>query len=202
MASKGKVGVLIEAHFDEAESRRIDEILPANGYEVEYMSHLWSQPQLTFTGNDSTREVTVRTEVSQVNPADYTGIILIGGYAMDRLRYEEHPRRGQLNRAPAVQFLRKAVPAMDDGQLIIGSICHGLWLFCADPALMKGRKVTCAHNIIGDVLNAGGEVIFTDDQTADTWVDGGLVTGRHPGVVDQFLRVFLEAMDRRVAAAA
>ena len=202
MASKGRVGVLIETHFDEAECRRIDEVLPADGYEVEYLSYLWNQPRLTFKGNDFTRDVTVTTDVSQVDPTDYQGIVLIGGYAMDRLRYEEHPRPGQPNRAPAVEFLRKAVQAMDRGQVIIGTICHSLWLFCADPTLMKGRKVTCAHNIIGDVLNAGGEVIFDDDQAADTWVDGGLVTGRHPGVVDQFLRVFLAAMDRRSAAAA
>jgi len=68
-----------------------------------------------------------------------TGIsILIGGYAMDRLRYEENPRAGRPNQAPAVVFLRRAVEAMDAGQLRIGAICHGLWLFCAAP---KGFKL-------------------------------------------------------------
>jgi protease I len=39
------------------------------------------------------------------------------------------------------------------------------WLFCADPDLIKNRQVTCAHNIICDVENAGAEVIYTGDST-------------------------------------
>jgi putative intracellular protease/amidase len=82
--SKGKIGVLIEEHFDEHEFRRFNDFFPTHGYEVEYLSHLWQQEQLTFKGNDHTAEVTVRTEVNNVDPADYKGIILVGGYAMDR----------------------------------------------------------------------------------------------------------------------
>src|SRR5262249_52501892 len=143
---KGKIGVLVEAHFDETEYRRFGEFFAAHGYAVEYLSHLWGQPQLTFKGNDMTDEVTVRLEVNDVAPTDYAGLILIGGYAMDRLRYEEHPQQGRPNQAPAVVFLRKAVAAMDSGRLHIGTICHSLWLFCAAPELLKGRQVTCAHN--------------------------------------------------------
>src|SRR5437899_2514035 len=125
---KGKIGVLIEAHFDETEFRRFNEFFPAHGYEVEYITHLWGQNKLTFKGNDFTEEVTVTKEVTDVNLTDYKAFILIGGYAMDRLRYQEHPHEGQPNRAPAVEFLRKAVRAMDLGQVKIGTICHALWL--------------------------------------------------------------------------
>src|SRR5207248_1366137 len=45
---KGKIGVLIESHFDETEYRRFGEFFPQHGYAVEYVSHLWGQPQLTF----------------------------------------------------------------------------------------------------------------------------------------------------------
>jgi protease I len=192
--SKGKIGVLIEEHFDEHEFRRFNEFFPARGYIVEYMSHLWQQPQLTFKGNDHTAEVTVRVEVNQVNLADYKGIILVGGYAMDRLRYQQHPQPGQPNRAPAVEFLRRAVQAMDNDSLPVGTICHSLWLFCADPDLLRGRKVTCAHNIICDVQNAGGIVVFEGDEAKDVCVDGRLISGRHPGVVEEFMDVFLRAI--------
>src|ERR1700746_1622228 len=90
-AVKGKIGVLVEAHFDETEYRRFGQFFPEHGYSVEYLSHLWGQPQLTFQGTDMTAAVTVRVEVNNVSPADYVGLILIGGYAMDRLRYEENP---------------------------------------------------------------------------------------------------------------
>jgi protease I len=191
---KGKIGVLIEEHFDEHEFRRFNEFFPAHDYEVEYMSHLWNQPQLTFKGNDHTTEVTVQVEVNQVTPTDYKGIILVGGYAMDRLRYQQHPQPGQPNHAPGVEFLRRAVQAMDNDDLPIGTICHGLWLFCADPDLLRGRKVTCAHNIICDVQNAGGVVMFEGDEAKDVYVDGRLISGRHPGVIEEFMDIFLRAI--------
>jgi len=193
---KGKIGVLIEAHFDETEFRRFNEFFPAHGYEVEYITHLWGQDKLTFKGNDFTQEVTVTREVSDVKPADYKAIILIGGYAMDRLRYQEHPEPGRPNRAPAVEFLRRAVKAMNNSNLKIGTICHSLWLFCAAPETLTGRKVTCAHNIMGDVENAGGTLVFYDDQLIDTYVDGNLITGRHPGVVEAFMKTFLEEIEK------
>ena len=76
---------------------------------------------------------------------------------MDRLRYEE--QCSAVNQAPAVVLLRKAVEMMDQGSIAIGTICHSLWLFCADPSLIKGREVTCAHNIVCDVENAGAKII-------------------------------------------
>ena len=193
---KGKIGVLIEAHFDETEFRRFNEFFPAHGYEVEYITHLWGQDKLTFKGNDFTQEVTVTREVRDVKPADYKAIILIGGYAMDRLRYQEHPEPGRPNRAPAVEFLRRAVKAMNNSHLKIGTICHSLWLFCAAPETLTGRKVTCAHNIMGDVENAGGTLVFYEDQLIDTYVDGNLITGRHPGVVEVFMKTFLEEIEK------
>ena len=196
-AQKGKIGVLIESHFDETEYRRFGEVFPAGGYAVEYLSHLWGQPELIFQGNDMTAEVTVKVEVNDVHPADYAGLILIGGYAMDRLRYEESPHAGRPNRAPAVAFLRRAVEEMDAGRLRIGAICHGLWLFCAAPELLRGRRVTCRHNILCDVANAGGIPVFDGNKLKDTHADRNLITGRHPGVVEEFMEIFLAELDRR-----
>ena len=195
-----KIGVLIEEHFDETEYRRFNEFFPEHGYQIDYISHLWNQPQLTFKGNDFTQEVTVTREVQSINIADYQAFILIGGYAMDRLRYQEHPQQGKSNQAPAVEFLRQAVRAMDRGQLKIGTICHSLWLFCAAPELLKGREVTCAHNIMGDVQNAGGKLVFAGDQLVDTHVADNLITGRHPGVVEEFMQIFLHELEKTHAS--
>jgi putative intracellular protease/amidase len=191
---KGKIAVLIESHFDETEYRRFGEFFPAHGYEVEYVSHLWGQPQLKFQGNDMTAEVTVNVEVKDIRPTDYAGIILIGGYAMDRLRYEEIPNKSG-NQAPAVAFLRKAVQEMDAGRVRVGAICHGLWLFCAAPELLRGRKVTCANNILCDVVNAGGIPVFDDDKPKATCIDHNLITGQHPGVLEEFLTAFLRELE-------
>jgi protease I len=198
MQGKGKIGVLIEEHFDATEFRRFNEYFPTQGYEVDYISHLWGNSQLNFGSNPENNSiefnVTVATDVVDLDPSLYKGIICIGAYAMDRLRYQASVKKGQKNQAPAVVFLRRA---MNAGNIKIGTICHSLWLLCADSDLIKNRRVTCAHNIICDVENAGGEVVYTDDVTADLVIDGNLITGKHPGVVDQFMDVFVKEIEKQ-----
>jgi protease I len=194
-ATKGKIGVLIEEHFDATEFRRFNEYFPTQGYEVEYLSHLWGQPALRFGCNPDNDEVdehvTVTTEINAVDPSEYRGVILIGAYAMDRMRYQAKVKKGQKNQAPAVVFLRKAMQQ----EVPVGTICHSLWLLCADPDLIRGRKVTCAHNIICDVENAGGEVIYDDDETAELVIDRNLISGKHPGMVDKFMETFVREIE-------
>jgi protease I len=194
---KGKIGVLIEEHFDPTEYWKFNEYFPKQGYAVEYISHLWGESQLRFGSNPENDKieyhVTVTTEINDVNPADYKGIILIGAYAMDRLRYEAHPKRGQPNQSPAVRFLRRAVRTKG---LKIGTICHSLWLLCAAPELLKDRKVTCAHNLIYDVQNAGGDVQFEGEETKALVVDGDLISGKHPGMTDQFMETFVREIEK------
>jgi len=194
---KGKIGVLIEEHFDATEFRRFNEYFPQQGYEVEYVSHLWDQSALHFNSNPENNtieeHVTVTTEVNEIDPADYKGIICIGAYAMDRLRYQGTVKKGQKNQSPAVVFLRKA---MQTKSVIVGTLCHGLWLFCADKDLIKNRKVTCAHNIICDVENAGGDVIYDSDGTVDLVIDGNLITAKHPAVVEQFMAAFVKEIEQ------
>lgn len=195
--SKGKIGVLIEDHFDQTEYRMFNEYFPKQGYEVEYITHLWGQPELHFGGNPddgdyNVEKVTVKTEVNDVNPSEYKGIICIGAYAMDRLRYQPTVKKGEKNQAPAVAFLRKAM----NEQVKVGTICHSMWLLCADPDLLKGRKVTCAHNIICDVENAGAEVIYEGDGTSDLVIDGNLISGKHPAVTQEFMEKFIAEIEK------
>ena len=192
--SKSKILVLIEEHYDETEFNVFNTFFPEHNVTVEYASYLWGNEAIEFEGNDKTSKVKVDLCVSKVNLADYKGLILIGGYAMDRLRYQTRLSDGP-NSAPAVELLRQAVGRMDEGKLAIGTICHSLWLFCAEPSLLKGRKVTCAHNIACDVENAGGEIIVVNGETVETYADGLLITGRHPGAVEAFDNLFLQTID-------
>jgi protease I len=202
MGSKGKIAVLIEDHFDQTEFRMFNDFFPKQGYDVEYVSHLWGNPELHFGGNpDDGRieeHVTVKTEINNVKPSDYKGIILIGAYATDRLRYQANPKKGQPNQAPAVAFIRRAMGE----KAKVGTICHSLWLLCADPALLEGRKVTCAHNIVCDVENAGADVVFEGEGTADLVIDDNLITAKHPAVTQQFMEVFIREIEARSASAA
>ena len=188
-----KVLVLVEEHYDETEYNVFNEYFTKEEITVEYGSYLWGNESLTFEGNDKTSKVTVNTCVSKVNLDDYAGLILIGGYAMDRLRYET--KLGESNQAPAVNLLRQAVSRMDNNQLAIGTICHSLWLFCADTNLLKGREVTCAHNIVCDVVNAGGKIMVKNGETVELHQQGLLITGKHPGCVNIFVERFKEVIN-------
>ena len=107
-----------------------NEYFPQQGYEVEYVTHLWGNPSVTYWANPEDgvikNQVKVTVEVNSVKPSDYKAVIFIGAYAMDRLRYQEHVTKGQANQAPAVNFLRAALKTKG---LKIGTICHSLWLF-------------------------------------------------------------------------
>lgn len=195
--NKGKIGVLIEEHFDPFEYRAFNEYFPQQGYQVEYISHLWNNPEITFHSNSEDgvikEHVTVTTEVNNINPVEYKAIICIGAYAMDRLRYEEKVRKGQPNQAPAVVFIRKV---MQEPHVKTGVICHGLWLLCAADVL-ENRQVTCAHNIIVDVENAGAEVIYENDLAADIVIDENLITGRHPDLVNKFMETLVREIENK-----
>lgn len=191
--SSRKVLVLIEEHYDETEYNAFNQFYPCNGIAIDYASYLWGNESLEFEGNDKTSRVKVDLCVSNLSLEGYQGLILIGGYAMDRLRYQPQ-LCGSHSTAPAVELLRQAVKRMDSGALAIGTICHSLWLFCADPDLLKGRHVTCAHNIVCDVANAGGHVVVANGETADIHADGLLITGRHPGSVKAFDELFLRTI--------
>jgi putative intracellular protease/amidase len=195
--NKGKIGVLIEEHFDPFEFRSFNQYFPQQGYQVEYISHLWGNKAITFHGNSEDgvvkESVTVTTEVNNINPGDYQAIICIGAYAMDRLRYEVNVRKGQPNQAPAVVFIRKA---MEEPNVKIGVICHGLWLLCAAD-ILENRRVTCAHNILVDVENAGAEIIYENDLAADIVIDENLVTGRHPDLVNKFMETLVREIENK-----
>ena len=115
--------------------------------------------------------------------------MLIGAYATDRLRYTVKPEKGKPNDAPAVELLRKIVATPG---VKLGTICHSLWLMCADRSLLEGKKVTCAHNILCDVENAGGLVQYGDDGTVGSVVDGDLISAKHPAFTDELIDIYLK----------
>lgn len=194
MKRSKKIAVLIESHFDGTEPAAFLNYFPANGYAVEFISNLRGEKEKAFANNDDpSKTITVSIDIRDVDLSTYSGLILVGGYAMDMLRYEVHVEEGSANEPVATQFIRKA---MAEKHLVIGTICHSLWLFTPAPDLLKGRKVTCSHNIMHDVQNAGAVLVYDKHRQtlATTHVDGNLVTGRHPYVVEAFMDAFYDRL--------
>jgi putative intracellular protease/amidase len=195
-SSKGKIGVFIEEHFDMTEYRLFNQRIPAAGYDLQYISNLWDNSSLQFGSNPDNgwveEHLIVSQDVKNVEPSDYKGFLIIGAYATDRLRYSVKPEKGKANDAPAVVLLRKI---MGTSGVKVATICHSLWLLCADKTLLEGRKVTCAHNIICDVENAGADVQYGDDGTVGSVIDGDLISAKHPAFTDELLDIFLKEIE-------
>lgn len=192
-----KIYVLIESHYDPTEAPAFEMFFPACGYDVEFISDLRGAGSRVFKDNDGMNCIEVTTDLCDTDLDDAGGLILIGGYAMDMLRYQVHvTAEGRPNEPRATQFLRRA---MSKPNLVVGTICHSLWLFTPAPDLLKNRRVTCAHNIMFDVQNTGAQLVYDEskEMLADVHVDGNLVTARHPYVVQAFMNTFLEELNRR-----
>ena len=190
-----KFAVIIESHFDEKEIRSLERRLPPQGYEMQLVSFLWGSEYLEFQGNEHYDPIRVYTDISTVmeNLDNYACVFFVGGYCMDRLRYQESPKQGEPNTSLVVQLVRKLALK----QKTTAVICHGLWAFVCAPEVMKDKKVTCASNIMDDVINAGGLMQYNEDGVGlvKTYTDGWLLTAQHGDLIDEFLDVIFEYLD-------
>jgi protease I len=172
MAQK-KIIILMESDFYEPEIAYYQHRFAEEGIEIHFMTRLWGQKQLTFTGHEN-RFNTFQVErsfedVSEAELSTYSALIVPSGMVADRLRYTE-----DLNKIPpATAFLKMA---FENKSLVKGMICHSLWLAAPIRDVLKGRKLTCHNNLYHDALAYGA-----DFQDADSYVDDDLITARTGG---------------------
>ncbi len=180
-----KVGILIESDFFEDEILYYKSRFPEDGIEVHFLSRLWGQPYLTFTGHEYRAPFECRESFEGMTDPElksYSAIIVPSGMVSDRLRYTDDVDK----LAPATEFLKRAFA---DKNILKGIICHGMWLLASAPELVRGRPVVCHNNLIGDVRNMGA--IYTD---RDVVVDGDLITGRTGHHCHLFARTIIDRM--------
>ncbi len=114
--------------------------------------------------------------VQEINPEDYDGLVIPGGYAPDMMR-----RNPDMVRLVARAFhLNKVVAA----------VCHAGWML-ASAEIVKGKRLTCFFSIKDDMIHAGA--IYLDQEVV---VDGNLITSRQPGDLPAFMRAVIEALSR------
>jgi protease I len=97
---------------------------------------------------------------SDLDPNDYAGILVPGGWAPDKLR-----------RYPEILNFIKA---MNDAEKPIGEICHAGWVLIS-AGILKGRRVTSTKGIMDDMKNAGAH--WSDEPVV---IDKNLVSSRKP----------------------
>ncbi len=189
MKLQGKrIGILIESDFYEKEIFYYEHRFPEEGAELHFLTRLWGQSSLTFTGHDHKVPFECHESFEQMDDAtlrSFSAIIVPSGYVADRLRYTD-----DINTLPpATEFLKRAFA---EKHILKGIICHGMWLLAPMPELVRGRKVVVHNNLFGDIRNMGA--IYTDQ---DIVVDGDLITARTGGHCHFFARTIIDLLAER-----
>jgi protease I len=177
-----KIGILIESDYYEPEIWYYSHRFAEEGAEVHFLTRLWGQQRITFTGHEWKVPFDASESFEDVDPGEFAAVIVPAGMVSDRLRYTEDVE--QL--PPASEFLKRAFANPD---VLKGIICHGMWLMAPTPELVRGRRVTTHNNLHGDVVNMGANYV-----NEDVVVDGDLVTGRTGGHCHQFARQIIEML--------
>jgi protease I len=183
-----KIAVLMESDFYEKEIFYYGYRFPEEGAEVHFLSRLWGQPQLTFTGHEYKAPFVCDASFENMDDEtlrSYSAIIVPSGIVSDRLRYTE--KLTQL--PPATEFIRRAFA---EPSIVKGIICHGLWLVSRVPELVRGRELVCHTNLYGDAINMGAR--FVD---SDVVVDGDLVTARSGAEAGMFAHTLIDRIAAR-----
>jgi protease I len=181
------IAILLESDFYEPEIFYYQKRFAEAGFDVDFLSRLWGQQSLTFTGHEYRAPFTVSNSLEDVSDEElrrYQAVVVPSGMVADRLRYSEAPD----GIPPATALMRRAFA---EPGIVKGVICHGMWLLAKVPELVRGRAVTCHNNLVGDVRNMGAEYV-----DSDVVVDGDLVTGR----TGETCHLFAHELIRRILA--
>ncbi|MDY7084543.1 MAG: DJ-1/PfpI family protein [Actinomycetota bacterium] len=183
-----KIGILLESDFYEHEIWYYNYRFPEEGAEVHFLTRMWGQPSLTFTGHEYKAPFVCTESFENMDDDElrsYSALIIPSAMVSDRLRYSEN----LAELPPATDLMRRAFA---EPGIVKGIICHGLWLMSRVPELIRGRRLVCHPNLYGDALNMGAS--YTD---ADVVVDDDLVTGRTGAQAGAFARTLVEQIALR-----
>ncbi|MCZ0988347.1 MULTISPECIES: DJ-1/PfpI family protein [Streptomyces] len=185
-----RIAVLTESDFYEPEIAYYQRRFAEEGARVDFLTRLWGNASITFSGHEYRAPLTVSRSLEDLDDLrlrEYSALIVPSGMVADRLRYTEDIER----LAPATDLLRRAFARSG---IVKGIICHGMWLASSIPYVVRGRKVVCHNNLIGDVRNMGANYV---DQ--DVVVDGDLVTARTGDHCHLFARTIIDELVLRGA---
>lgn len=180
-----KIGVLLEADYFENEIFYYKFRFPEEGADLHFLTRLWGQDKLTFLGHEYRAPMDVWESFENMSDEElrtYDAIIVPSGMVSDRLRYTEDVEKIP----PATEFLKRVFA---EPGILKGIICHGLWLTAPATELVRGRKLVCHNNLIGDAKAYGA--IYTNE---DVVVDGDLITGRSGGHAHLFAKKIIETL--------
>lgn len=119
--------------------------------------------------------IQIKSEAAEkVNPAEFDGMVIPGGYAPDHMR--RHPAMVEL------------VKNMVEADKVVAAICHAGWML-ASAGVLKGKTVTSFFAIKDDMVHAGAN--YVDREVA---IDGNIITSRTPDDLPAFMKAIIAAL--------
>jgi protease I len=171
MRLKGKkVACLVEADFEDLELWYPVMRLREEGAEVHLIG---PEKGVVYKGKYGV-PATADLSFEEMNPDEYDGLLIPGGWAPDKLRRD--PR------------VLRAVRAFHEAGKPIGQICHAGWVLIS-ARILEGKRVTSTPGIRDDMENAGA--LWVDQPVV---VDGNLVSSRRPPDLPVYAKTFCDLL--------
>ena len=178
-----KIAVLIESDFYENEIFYYKYRFAEENFDLHFLSRLWGQEKLTFYGHEYKVPMECNESFENMSEEEllsYDAVIIPSGMVADRLRYTEDIHK----LPPAVEFIKRVFAQK---KIIKGIICHGLWLMAPATELIRGRRLVCHNNLLGDAKAYGA--VYVDE---DVVVDDDLITARAGDYAHLFAKAIIE----------
>jgi protease I len=166
-----KIAVLIEDNFNESEL-----IYPYYRLKEAGFQSLLVGPELKTYHSKSGMLISSELSINNVNPEDFSGVIIPGGYAPDMLRRNEK----------ILDFVKR----MFDKEKLVAAICHGGWVLIS-AHVVNGTTLTGYYAIKDDLKNAGAK--YEDEEVV---VDENLITSRSPSDLPAFMKEIIKFLNK------
>ena len=118
--------------------------------------------------------IKVDKKAKDVDPDDFDGVIIPGGYSPDIVR--------------RCNNTLKFVKNLSENNKLVAAICHGGWVL-ASAGVIEGKTLTSTSAIKDDLINAGA--VWVDEEVV---VDKKLVTSRSPRDLPAFLKEIIQEL--------
>ncbi len=112
----------------------------------------------------------------EVEPEKYDALVIPGGKSPANIRNDPEVQR------IVRHFAEKSKP--------IAAICHGPQVLIS-AGVVKGKKLTAWFEVSKEIIEAGGEYV-----NAEVYVEGNLITSRHPGDLPYFTRELIKILKK------
>lgn len=165
-----KIAILAEQLYEDLELWYPYYRLVEAGYDVKIVA-----PEKKTYYSKHQYPVMADLSINEVNPDDFIGVVIPGGYAPDHIR----------RHSKMITFVRKIF----EQNGLVAAICHAGWVLIS-AGILNDKDATCFFSIKDDMINAGAN--YRDQEVV---IDNNLVTSRSPKDLPAYLPAILKVLN-------